>query len=280
MRYYIVPDVHGRLFYQDPIKQALSEKDSHIVFLGDYIDPYPHEHITPDEAFERFKDIISLKKLNPNKITLLIGNHDLHYIDGSRRGCRMDYRNKSEIVSLFKNNIELFEYVKFITVNEKNFILSHAGFHYNWIREYSDKLGMFREDWEDFSEEKCIDFFNFSFLSSFDWNEMSKDPKWLFRYGDASYARGGYGNHPSFLWSDLSDHIFEHVKVRDCEQIFGHTMQQVGNYVRFDNCYCIDCQCVFILGEDGILKTFSGNELINNGENVKNVYLDYFSMVI
>ena len=71
----IIPDVHGRQFWKTPLQQG-PDRWKKIVFLGDYVDPYPHEGITPEEAIEVLKEIIALKKLWPDKIILLVGNHN------------------------------------------------------------------------------------------------------------------------------------------------------------------------------------------------------------
>ena len=39
----IIPDVHGRDFWKEPVKQELKNNETSIVFLGDYTDGYPHE---------------------------------------------------------------------------------------------------------------------------------------------------------------------------------------------------------------------------------------------
>ena len=39
----IVPDVHGREFWRQPVTEVLNDpglKNTRIVFLGDYVDPY------------------------------------------------------------------------------------------------------------------------------------------------------------------------------------------------------------------------------------------------
>ena len=72
----IIPDVHGRSFWREPVT---SEEFDHIVFLGDYLDPYPQEGITQRQAFENFKEIVELKQSAPKQVTLLLGNHDMHY---------------------------------------------------------------------------------------------------------------------------------------------------------------------------------------------------------
>ena len=36
----IIPDVHGRTFWRNAVEKYRNVKDVHIVFLGDYVDPY------------------------------------------------------------------------------------------------------------------------------------------------------------------------------------------------------------------------------------------------
>ena len=56
MKILIVPDVHGRIFWRRA--KELVKSYQKIIFLGDYLDPYSYEGITPDMAFEEFKEII------------------------------------------------------------------------------------------------------------------------------------------------------------------------------------------------------------------------------
>ena len=45
----IIPDVHGRRFWRDAIESDDYDK---VIFLGDYLDPYPDEGIGPFTAQE------------------------------------------------------------------------------------------------------------------------------------------------------------------------------------------------------------------------------------
>ena len=72
----IIPDVHGRTFWRKAVKEYMG--DEPILFLGDYLDPYAYEEISPADAFEVFHEIMDIKKSNPEAVTLLLGNHDLH----------------------------------------------------------------------------------------------------------------------------------------------------------------------------------------------------------
>lgn len=101
----IIPDVHGRPFWRDAVK---GHEEDGIVFLGDYLDPYAWEGITPKEAFMALMDIISLKRAHPDNVTLLLGNHDLGYLDQSICTCRMDWRRRSDIHDVLLENLDLF----------------------------------------------------------------------------------------------------------------------------------------------------------------------------
>lgn len=72
----IVPDVHGRTFWESAL-----DFNGDIIFLGDYTDPYPQESITLKQTYENFLRILDFKMRNNERVTLLIGNHDLHYFD-------------------------------------------------------------------------------------------------------------------------------------------------------------------------------------------------------
>lgn len=79
----IIPDVHGREFWREPVKYVLENTDAHIVFLGDYLDCYPYEFENgfdfKEHAISNFSEIISLKKENQGRITLLLGNHKVKF---------------------------------------------------------------------------------------------------------------------------------------------------------------------------------------------------------
>ena len=72
----IVPDVHGRTFW----RKILDNTEDQIIFLGDYSDPYPNEEFTHEDALRELSAIIEFKKSDLERVVLLIGNHDDHYI--------------------------------------------------------------------------------------------------------------------------------------------------------------------------------------------------------
>ena len=117
----IIPDVHGRTFWEDAVKYSI-ENNVKIVFLGDYVDSYPHEFIEKmqqDPTFSHEKEvidvlnrIIDIKHLYPDNIVLLIGNHDCGYAIG-KDICqsRRDYLNANILSEIFKENWEMFSHM-------------------------------------------------------------------------------------------------------------------------------------------------------------------------
>ena len=76
----VIPDIHGRTFWKEPI--AHKNDFDHIIFLGDYFDPYSNESITQQDAIENFKKLINnftKNKIN-NKINFLLNNHNIFYL--------------------------------------------------------------------------------------------------------------------------------------------------------------------------------------------------------
>ena len=70
----ILPDIHARPFWKDAGERH-SDDVSKIVFLGDYLDPYPWEGFTRKDAIRNFQEIIDFKTENKDKVILLLGNH-------------------------------------------------------------------------------------------------------------------------------------------------------------------------------------------------------------
>lgn len=245
-KFLIIPDVHGRDFWKEPVKRALEDKETEIVFLGDYLDPYPHEWENTDidpqvKALEDFKKIIQLKKDNPNRITLLLGNHDCTYaISRDICDCRRDKFNHVEIANLFKNNRDLFQLAKEVEVSGIHIIFSHAGIQKGWVERV-------------FGDEMNEDGFNIV-------NELNK--AWETDHYGILNALGiydsfrGWGGQPygSPIWSDIRSWV--NIKAEDTYglNIVGHTM--CSKVISLKTIIDIDCQKAFILTENGDLKEY------------------------
>lgn len=78
MKIIAIGDIHGRNVWEAIVARE-SDADM-FVFLGDYFDT--RESIGPLDQISNFKKIYEFKRHNPKRVTLLLGNHDYHYLDG------------------------------------------------------------------------------------------------------------------------------------------------------------------------------------------------------
>ena len=90
----ILPDIHGRSFWREAVKNL--SPDDYAIFLGDYADPYPHEGISPEEAWINLLDIIVFAKEHPT-LTFLV----------TRIGCGIAGFTDGEISPLFEEAHEV-----------------------------------------------------------------------------------------------------------------------------------------------------------------------------
>lgn len=115
-----IGDIHGRTMWKDIVK-ANPDADK-IVFHGDYFDSYNNEY-TAEEEITNFNEIITLAKAD-NRVILLMGNHDIHYIPAMQEQySRFQPRASREIWNAMKENLDMLK-ACYIT---KDFICSHAG---------------------------------------------------------------------------------------------------------------------------------------------------------
>jgi len=254
VKYLVIPDVHGRTFWEEPVKEYLENcPDTKIIFLGDYLDPYQYEGITPDDSIVVFERILELKHQNPDRITLLLGNHDLHYVVNDKYGCRMDHKNKKKIVDIFGKEIDNFDLCKFDSINNKNIIFSHAGFTRGWVFNRMDKI---YPNYEDIEPGERYYEIEYSTLKDIDWKKVLNETRVL---SDVSFYRGGMDPFSSFLWTDISEMILAKDPL-NAVQIFGHS-QQVKDPVKYKNFYCLDCRKPFVVTDDADVRNMDFSEI-------------------
>jgi len=123
----IFGDVHGSTYWKEVVSEY---PDRRYIFLGDYLDPY--EAIENNVLIDNLKEIIQLKKERPDDVVLLLGNHDMHYVDWDFEPCsRYNVGIEMKIHVLFTENRSLFTYA----FQEGNRIFTHAGISQKWFFE-------------------------------------------------------------------------------------------------------------------------------------------------
>ena len=213
MKILINPDIHGRVFW----KYSIEHKDEFdkIIFLGDYLDAYSPDLLVNEK--DNFKEIIQFKKDNLDKVILLLGNHDCHYINSKiLHSSRYNPFKASIYHKLFNDNLDLFQLVYIYN----KYLFSHAGVYEEWL--------------------KMCDL-NLDNLINYDLDKLASHLNVL------DYYRGGYGNVGSCIWADIRDSETEKL-LKGYYHIFGHT--QLKFKVSTSEFSCLDCRVPFSLDSE------------------------------
>lgn len=267
----LVPDIHGRTFWLDIL--PFVDECERIIFLGDYHDPYPDEGILPFDSIQNFNDIINFTKSNRDKVTLLLGNHDLTYYNrtGSDswnvRANRVDYNNYPEVCKLFQENSDLFDIIAIVNMVDENrvFLISHAGVHPLWI---TDNKLINNYKYTETSAEEIYKNIDNQFKCS-----VANHTNLMTALGDIGFSRGGYCDAGSIVWADCHEFLFG--QQTPYTQIFGHTQQLVPHlnedgsiehlpgkpFIAGEN-VCIDCHKCFYIDEEGTIRDLKTDEEI------------------
>ena len=268
-KFILVPDIHGCDFW----KKALPFVDGceRVIFLGDYHDPYSHEGISKADSIQNFMDIIEFAKQHPDKVELLLGNHDLSYYNRGKGdnwsvgSDRFDWDNQSTLRSLFRTNHELFRMAAYVECPEgiHKFLFSHAGVNPGWLKGWN-----LIKDYNPTETPAEAVFIHIDNLF------QAADEKFIESLGDVSHYRGGYTPYGSMVWADCDE--FNTTPETPYIQVFGHTQQLnfVGTNifdqkwepgkpkVLGDNNVCLDCHQCFFIDENGDIRNLETEEKI------------------
>ncbi|MCR4582750.1 MAG: metallophosphoesterase [Prevotella sp.] len=222
-RILVVPDVHGRTFWEGPVERYINEVDR-IVFLGDYLDPYPDEEevFSIKKVFDNFKKIIALKQAHPDKVILLKGNHDQHYASKEffklACGSRCDEINWQKYYQAFETHNALFKLAHLETVGSQPYLFSHAGVTTFWIRLVNKSLWQLPANEVSLADPETIDRIN-------QLDATDEGQKLLSVIG---YRRSWFGEKSgSILWADIEEHNLKKAPkgfgMNKVFQVIGHT---------------------------------------------------------
>ena len=209
------------------------------------MDPYPYEGITPAEAFKVFHEIIDIKKTSLEAVTLLLGNHDLHYLNAAMEGGRLDYSRKDLIINVITENSSLFRIAASATIGNKIYLFTHAGVKEGWLQKHKEELG-------NPTSAEIVNRLNAM------WLDTNQRPLLLQMLADVPYSRWGNSPYGSPVWNDVDDIDDSQEEVPGFVQVFGHTQQMTAPVIG-KHFMCLDVRCTFKISDD--------NELIKCGEN-------------
>lgn len=207
MKIVAIGDIHGRDIWKSIVE---TEKDADMfVFVGDYYDSH---RIPAEKIHINFREILEFKVKNPKKVTLLVGNHDMHYLPFAKQKCS-GYDPKVAMVAGMALHENLKNGSMQMALLHDEYLFTHAGVTSTWL----DKTG--------FSGEKMP-------LDKF-LNELVFHRSDLFEYQGEDTS--GYGEHigQSPIW------VRPESLKKDCLQGIYHVI----GHTTFDNILVSDTHC-------------------------------------
>lgn len=249
----IVPDVHGRSFWKDAV---YSHPDIPVVFLGDYLDQYGEEHITDEIAFSVLREIIALKRSRPESVHVLLGNHDMAYVD-SRITCgRHKWLDEFDVKRIYKDAEDCFDLAYDQVIGRKRFLFSHAGISRGWLSLHKEMIqGM----------PFCAALFDLMYKTP-DLRDIIIDA-----LTDVSMIRWGQSRFGSMIWADVHEMMHPEMQIPGFVQVFGHSQQEKEPCCLKDHAYCVDCRRVFYIDSAGDIRSYDDDRVVGDE---KYIFLD------
>lgn len=126
MKHLVIGDLHGK----DSWKKIHPGHHDKLVFVGDYVD---HWNLPDEKILKNLLEVIELKQQYPEKVELLLGNHDVQYLYYPHFLCS-GFRPQMQrtLTDIFYTNRELFD----VAYQRGNVLFSHAGVTNSWYSEF------------------------------------------------------------------------------------------------------------------------------------------------
>ena len=197
MKYLFVGDVHNHKYMFDDIKSLDADYNfNRIIFMGDYVDDWFTDNT---QSLDTLMTVFKFKDSNPDKYTLLLGNHELSYLGYPCSGHK--YELEHEVNKILLDDINNLDLYTLVDCGGTEYVCTHGGITNIFADEF---LG---ENWKDRLYE-----LNVNKLDNL--NVLSR----------CSYFRGGNYSYSSFLWSDKKENqLYNQDIPKIRHQIVGHT---------------------------------------------------------
>lgn len=197
MRIITISDIHGR----DCWLRVNVEQFDRVIFLGDYTDSY---EFSDTDILENLQRIVQLKQAHPEKVVLLIGNHDAQYIHFPHYRCS-GFRPSMQaaLSALFTAHQAFFQ----IAHQESNYLFTHAGVSNRWLSHLpkdNHRAGL-----------------NLDSQLADSMNRMHQDRMLRTALFDVSYLRGGSDEAGGPVWADKRETTTDYLP--GLHQVVGHT---------------------------------------------------------
>ena len=199
----VLGDIHGRKEWKTILKKEPNA--TKVIFLGDYFDSFD---VPFETQVENFIDILALKKSDPNKFILLLGNHDFQYLPYvTEHYSGYQAENKNHISALIDSAVE--EGLIKVCYKYNKWIFSHAGITKTWFKNCNGDI------------KNIEDSINEMFLIH---------PNYFFFTEGINHSNCGDDVTQSPLW--VRPHSLLENRIDGYKQVVGHTRQK--NIILYD----------------------------------------------
>lgn len=197
MKTIAIGDIHGKTIWKEIVAKNLDA--DRIVFIGDYFDNY--ENSDTQQQIDNFKEIVELKKSMLEKVVLLVGNHDYHYLpDVQEQYSGYQTYGAYAIQTVLESALPYLQMV----YRKDSILFSHAGVTKTWCEKHKIKT-------QDVDIDTQINnLFDFSDKTAF-----------KFVHGGSVYGDNIF---QSCIWVRPSSLVKD--RVENYIQVVGHTQQK------------------------------------------------------
>lgn len=230
MRFLVFGDLHGENRWQQHVENI--DKYDYVVFMGDYMDSFTHLDV---ELIENLNKLLDLKAAYPNKVILLLGNHDNQYIFSDFQETRCSgFRSHIylRVKNRYKYNMDFFQ----AAFQCEDILFTHGGLlnvHYEALNRILKKEDDARYD---------------TYLNTI----FKEKPRAMFL---VSSLRGGGDTHSGIFWTDWRELLAEK-NYLPINQVVGHTASFGGEFKMRERS--------FIFNADSILRKETFHEIYKN----------------
>jgi hypothetical protein len=183
-------------------------------------------------TIENLKSIIAYKQQNPDKVVLLLGNHDLHYFSEYyyelAGGNRYSPHAAISLQRLFQDNHHLFQLAWETELCDRHILFSHAGITLSWLKRNINLIRI--------PDARHL-------------NRLIKTDEGLEALAQVGEMRGGDYPSGSLVWAVVEEMLMS-APIPKTYQIVGHSMQFDGPIIT-DKFACLDCRAAFLLDNKG-----------------------------
>lgn len=213
-----IGDIHGIDAWQ---KIVAKNKSAGVIFIGDYFDSFV---VPSTEQIDNFKKILKFKMANKDRVTMLMGNHELHYLASvEQRYSGYQSNRAAEIGGLISPLVK----DGTITISHKlgKFLFSHAGFTQPWCNE--NNLDWKADDFTDKVNQLFLDNPDAFCFNKYDRSGFGESPA----QGPLWVRPDSLGNHGIKGYTQVVGHSHMSHITYEHDTYFIDTLEQSGEYL-------------------------------------------------